>query len=106
MASMISLLEQHRPDIEALCRLHQVRRLDVFGSAARGDFDASKSDVDFLVEFQPLGWQGASHRYFGLLHGLENLLKRDIDLVDVTAVRNPLFMEVATKTRQRIVHAA
>jgi predicted nucleotidyltransferase len=103
---MIDLLEQHRASVERLCRLHQVRRLDVFGSAARGDFDPASSDLDFLVEFEPLGWQGFSNRYFGLLHGLEDLFKRDIDLVDVAAVRNPLFLDVATKTRERIFHAA
>jgi predicted nucleotidyltransferase len=107
IAWMIDLLAQHRPSVERLCRLHQVRRLDVFGSAARGgNFDPATSDFDFLVEFEPLGWQGFSNRYFGLLHGLEDLFKRDIDLVDVAAVRNPLVMDVATKTRERIFHAA
>lgn len=103
---MIDLLEQHRPDIEMLCRLHHVKQLDVFGSAARGDFDPATSDLDFLVEFQPLGWQGLSNRYFGLLHGLEDLFKCEVDLVDLTAVRNPLFMEVATKSREGIYRAA
>jgi predicted nucleotidyltransferase len=39
-----------------LCRRYGVRRLDVFGSAARGaDFDVATSDVDFLVQFGPPG---------------------------------------------------
>jgi uncharacterized protein len=37
--------------MRALCRRFHVRRLDVFGSAARGDFDPEHSDVDFIVEF-------------------------------------------------------
>ena len=35
---MLPLIEQHRTEIEALCRKYGVKRLDLFGSAARGDF--------------------------------------------------------------------
>jgi predicted nucleotidyltransferase len=34
-----------------LCRLYHVRRLDIFGSAVRADFDPARSDVDLLVTF-------------------------------------------------------
>ena len=37
-----------------LCRRFHVRRLNVFGSAARGvDFDPRHGDFDFLIEFEP-----------------------------------------------------
>jgi predicted nucleotidyltransferase len=43
-----------RETLAELCRRFHVRRLEVFGSAARGeDFDPSRSDADFLVEFEP-----------------------------------------------------
>ncbi|MBV8575147.1 MAG: nucleotidyltransferase domain-containing protein [Acetobacteraceae bacterium] len=48
---MIDEIEQYREKLRALCRCFHVRRLDLFGSAARGDFDPERSDVDFLVEF-------------------------------------------------------
>ncbi|MDQ3480300.1 MAG: nucleotidyltransferase domain-containing protein, partial [Actinomycetota bacterium] len=50
---MPALLEDKRAQIEELCRHFRVRRLDVFGSAIRDDFDPGRSDVDFLVEFEP-----------------------------------------------------
>jgi hypothetical protein len=38
-----------------LCRRFHVRRLDLFGSAATGhNFDPVRSDLDFLVSFEPL----------------------------------------------------
>jgi Nucleotidyltransferase domain len=37
-----------------LCRRHSVLRLSLFGSAVRQDFDAARSDLDFLVDFEPL----------------------------------------------------
>lgn len=35
------------------CRRHHVLRLSMFGSAVREDFDAERSDVDVMVEFEP-----------------------------------------------------
>jgi len=94
---MLDLLVQHRPEIAALCRQHGVRRLELFGSAARGGFDAATSDLDFFVEFRDLGLKDPSSQYFGLLHGLEDLLGREIDLVEREAVENRLFLEVADR---------
>jgi predicted nucleotidyltransferase len=49
---MHALIDRHLSEIAALCRRYGVRRLEVFGSAARGiDFDPATSDADFLVEF-------------------------------------------------------
>ncbi len=89
----------------ALCRKYHVKLLELFGSAARGDFNPASSDVDFLVEFEDDGWQGASRSYFGLLHGLEDLLGNPIDLVDRRAVENPLFLQVAERYRD-VLYAA
>src|SRR5215216_1563081 len=47
---MTHVLEGHRQALIDLCRKYRVRRLDVFGSAARSDFDEESSDVDLLVE--------------------------------------------------------
>ena len=51
---MIADIATHRDELRDLCRRFQVRRLEVFGSAAReADFDPVRSDIDFLVEFGP-----------------------------------------------------
>jgi len=71
------------------CREFSVRRLDVFGSLARGE-DSASSDVDFLVEFDRPS-QKAAERFFGLLHHLEDGLGCAIDLLTVNGLRNPYF---------------
>ncbi len=38
--------------LQALCRKYRIRKLSVFGSAARGEATAD-SDVDLMVEFEP-----------------------------------------------------
>jgi uncharacterized protein len=84
---MLPLIAAKKAELAALCRRHHVRRLDVFGSAARGDFDASRSDIDFLVEFDRSNPEAMTlHTYLGLKESLEALLGRPVDLVDRQAV--------------------
>jgi predicted nucleotidyltransferase len=54
MVAMTYVLESHRQELVNLCRRYRVRRLDVFGSAARGGFNEQSSDVDLLVEFDDM----------------------------------------------------
>ena len=50
---MPPLIDDNLEEIGRLCRLHGVRKLEVFGSVLRSDFDPQRSDVDVLVEFEP-----------------------------------------------------
>jgi len=102
---MPPLIEEHRSGIEALCHQYHVARLELFGSAARGDFDPATSDLDFFVEFEDLGWEGSFKRYMGLKLGLEDLLGRSVDLVEPAAITNPYFALVANRHR-KLVYAA
>ena len=60
-------LSAHRAAVAALCRLSGVKRLELFGSAARDDFDPGRSDFDFLVEFDDSDQGDPLQSYFGLL---------------------------------------
>ena len=80
---MTPLIEIHVPEIAVLCRRFDVRRLDVFGSALRPDFDIERSDADFLVEFGP---NESPTAFIDLKDALETLLSRRVDLVDRPAV--------------------
>jgi len=103
---MIPLIETHKTAIADLCRRFHVVRLELFGSAAEGDFDPARSDVDFLVEFDPaqeLGpWLGL---YFDFKDALERLLGRSVDLVMPGAMRNPYFIREVNRTR-RLLYAS
>lgn len=95
----------HQPGIEAICRQYRVRRLDVFGSAARAtDFDPQTSDADFLVEFDPDARPGLNS-YFGAKAALESLLGRPVDLVEAGAVRNPYVLQDIDRCRETIYAA-
>lgn len=71
-------LEANRAEILRICYQHGARNVRVFGSFARGEA-GSGSDVDFLVDVGP------EHSAFfpgGLLMDLEELLGRQVDIVE------------------------
>lgn len=102
---MIRVLEGHRFDLVELCRKYRVRRLDVFGSAARSDFDEELSDVDLLVEFDDMPHADRADAYLGFLTAVEALLRRRVDLVELGAVRNPYLRRGIEESRE-LVYAA
>lgn len=86
-------------DIKRLCREHGVKRLEIFGSAARGgDFDPAMSDADFLVEFSDWHkkpWLGV---YFDFQSALASLLGREVDLMSIGALE-----EMRNRFRKRSI---
>ncbi len=88
---MLPLIAERRSEIVALCRRFGVRRLAVFGSAARGaDFEPQRSDVDFVVAFERA--DGASlDEFLALRDALSAAVGRPVDLVMEGSVRNPFI---------------
>ncbi len=70
-------IEVPRERIAAFCRKHHIRRLALFGSVLRDDFD-SQSDVDVLVEFEPGHVPGLA--FFAMEQELSEILRRKVDL--------------------------
>jgi uncharacterized protein len=88
-AGFAEIVERNLPAIGELCRRFDVRRLDLFGSAATGRFDPARSDLDFLVEFEEMPPGRYAKACFGLREGLEQLFGRPIDLLTKSALVNP-----------------
>lgn len=104
--SPLALLESKGDEIAALCLRYGVRRLRLFGSALRPEWDPATSDFDFLAEFgpPPVG-VNLFDQQFGLQADLERLLGRPVDVVDWDAAKKPIFREVA-EAQARVVYAA
>lgn len=99
-------IEGKRPELRALCARIGVRRLDLFGSGARKDFDPSSSDLDFLVEFEPMTAARHAEAYFALEEGLSELFGRPVDVVESGAIRNPYFRKAVEASRVLLYDAA
>jgi len=99
-------VESRLSELTRLCEKHHVERLDLFGSAAADAFDPTRSDLDFLVDFQnPLPGR-MSDAYFGLLDDLRSLFQRRVDLVMSSAVRNRYFRRQVEQTKVPVYASA
>jgi hypothetical protein len=79
-----------REKIAEFCRGRGIRKLSLFGSVLRDDFDPARSDVDVLVEFPPNirpGWE-----FFRWHENLTPILGRKVDLHTPNSL-SPYFRE-------------
>lgn len=106
LAPLPDLIEQRRDEIRRLAERHHVMSLELFGSAATGQFDAAASDLDFVVRFEELPLDEHANAYFGLLEGLEDLFGRRIDLLEDAAIRNQYLREAIDDSKRRLYEAA
>ena len=72
-----------------------------FGSVVRDDFN-NDSDIDLVVDFNEKDPFTYTDLYFNLKSKLEELLKRQIDLIEERAIKNPIFKQQLEKTKVKI----
>ena len=97
----MTLIEQHTKDIERLCLKHKVRRLYAFGSVLTEKFGSS-SDIDLIVDFEPLDIASYADNYYDFKFALEETLQRPVDLLEEKAIKNPYFKQGVENKRQLI----
>jgi uncharacterized protein len=68
-----------REQIARFCRERGIRKLSLFGSVLRDDFDPGQSDVDVLAEFEPGVLKHVGFQYFGYGEELAAILGRKVD---------------------------
>ena len=102
---MSPLIEDNLEEIGRLCRLYGVRKLELFGSILRQDFDPTRSDVDLLVEFEP-SVANSFANFLDLKVALEGLLARRVDLVELRAIRNRRLRHHIEQSKSPVYAAA
>ncbi len=96
---MQKLLDDNREQLAELCRRFGVRTLEVFGSAATGEFHPESSDIDLLVRFDLDTPMSGLRQYIGFKQAVEALLGRPVDLVNPDLLQNRYFRESVNRTR-------
>jgi hypothetical protein len=92
-----------RERIGEFCRKWRVKEFSIFGSALREDF-GPESDVDVLVELEDEApW--SLFDWVDMIDELRDILGRDVDLVEKTAIRNP-FRRHSILRAHEVVYAA
>ena len=83
---MIELVASRKTEIAAICRRRGAQALWLFGSAAKGTWDAATSDIDILVDLGP-----HDARY------ARRLMQTIVDL------EHPLGVQVDVTTTEQVV---
>ena len=97
----MNLIERNIDKIRDLCSRHKVKQLFVFGSVLTDKF-SKESDIDLVVDFQGVELYDYADNYFDLKESLENLFKRDVDLLEEKAIRNPYLRQSIDSSKQLI----
>jgi predicted nucleotidyltransferase len=85
-------LESYIGEIRLLCQKNRVKSLYVFGSVLTDRF-TDKSDIDLIVDIDSIDPLEYSDFYFNLKFALEELLRREIDLLESRALKNPFLID-------------
>ena len=97
----MSIFNPHIHQIRNLCSEHKVSSLFVFGSSLSSDVN-SKSDIDFMVNFSGVELYNYVENYFNLKFSLQNLLEREVDLIEEKAIKNPFMLKSLNEIKELI----
>ena len=96
-------IENKLPQIRNLFSKYGAKKVFLFGSAATNKFNKN-SDVDFLYTFpEDLDYETYANNYFNLLYELQDLLKKQVDLVAEKTLRNPYLIESINESKIQLL---
>jgi predicted nucleotidyltransferase len=101
MAIQVDLKKEQ---LQQLCKKFTVKELYIFGSAITQDF-SEDSDLDFIVKFDRLGYEGAFDQFIDFKTELEQIYDRPVDLYHLKKFRNSIFQQEVERTK-KLLYAA
>jgi len=97
----MKIINEHIDKIILLCELNKVKSLFAFGSVITDKFN-SESDIDLIVDIDDKDPISYADNYFNLKFQLEELFKRQIDLLEQKAIRNRFLRNEIDQTKIKI----
>ena len=97
----MSIVDRNKKQIIALCDKYNVAKLYVFGSVLTAKFK-KESDIDFIVDFKEIDLLDYADNYFDFKNSLEQIFKRQIDLLEDKAIKNPFLRQSIDSSKQQI----
>ncbi|MFP4023137.1 MAG: nucleotidyltransferase family protein [Thiohalospira sp.] len=97
----MQIIRKHIDQIIKLCENNNVRTLFAFGSVTTDKFQQD-SDIDLLVDIDENDPIIYSEKYFNLKFQLEELFKRQIDLLEQRAIRNKFLKNEIDRTKVQL----
>jgi uncharacterized protein len=100
---MEEIIKKKLPQIKKIFTKYGAVSAFLFGSAATNKSNEN-SDVDFLYAFpENLNYETYSDNYFNILHELQDLLKKQVDLVAEKTLKNPYLIESINESKIQLL---
>lgn len=96
------IIETRFDKLVALCEQFKVDKLYAFGSVVTTHFNPKTSDLDLIVELEPMPPLEKGETLINLWDALEELFERKVDLMTDQPIRNPYLRQSVEKTKQLI----
>jgi hypothetical protein len=87
--------------ISSVCKLHSVKELYLFGSAASYKMNEN-SDIDILVSFEPMNLFLYFNNLLLLKEALGIIFNRQVDFPEEQVVRNPYLKQSIDRNKKLI----
>jgi len=97
----VGLSDSNIEQIKGICNIYNVKNLYVFGSVLTAKFD-THSDIDFAVDFKSIDILDYADNYFNFKNSLQYTLNRNIDLIEIQAIKNPYFKKSLDCTKLQV----
>jgi len=97
----MNLIMQHKSKLISLCKKYKVSELYVFGSVLTELFN-KQSDIDFLVKFGDVELYNYFDNYMDFKESLESLFKRNIDLLEIQTLKNPILRRSIDRNKIKV----
>ena len=94
----MGLSDSNINQIKDICNTYNVKNLYVFGSVLTAKFD-NHSDIDFAVDFKTTDILQYADNYFNFKNSLQKTLNKEIDLIEIQAIKNPFFKQSLDSTK-------
>ena len=98
----IDIIRGNQQAIIQLCESHGVKSLFVFGSASTDKFNPNHSDVDLIVDIDESDPIRKGEFMMDLWFKLEELFKKNVDLLTYNSIKNPVLKKSIDKTKRVI----
>jgi len=105
---MVEIVKNNIDKINEACKIHHVKALYLFGSAARINDFTNDSDVDFVVEYNYKGETNDNNVFERvkntdlLKEKLKTIINREIDLIQEKNIRNKYLKYFINKEKELI----
>lgn len=84
-------------------RFYGVEKAYIFGSAVKNTMHEG-GDVDFIIRFpDDMDYEAYANNYFALAHALEDLLKKDVELVTEKTLKNPYLLQTINSHKVQLL---